>query len=157
MIKKPNYSDKELLFGLIFMLGNGLQTVCDTKLEEISTKQWLAFEMITMYGEEYPTINEVSEAIGTSRQNATQLLRKLEQKGFVKLYPDAADRRKTRIRLTSRAKDIQHRCNQRQKEIMRSLFCGIDAEALQVTAQVLSQMEGNILEMKGESEYEERK
>ncbi len=71
------------LLGLMSAFENRFQTIADNVMKEISWKQFFAIICITMC-KEPPTINELSEILGSSHQNVKQILLKLEKKGFIK-------------------------------------------------------------------------
>ena len=80
--KYQKYDDEFLMFGLLFVLGNKLQVIGDSFYEEITSKQWFVLVMLGVLGDN-PTLNELSEGMGSSHQNVKQLLVKLQEKGYV--------------------------------------------------------------------------
>lgn len=144
----PNYDDEYLLFGMLHVLGNRLQVLGDNFYDEITAKQWLLLVMLEIYGEVYPTLNELSDAMGSSHQNVKQLVVKLESKGYVIMFNDAKDRRKTRIRMTEKCQELSQKYNTKQQEFMSMLFQDIDKKELKYAVKTLIQLEKNILSMK---------
>jgi DNA-binding MarR family transcriptional regulator len=144
----PDFDDEHLIFGLLFMLGNRLQVVGDKFYDEISSKQWFVLLMLNLFGEIHPTMNELSEAVGSSHQNVKQLVLKLEQKGYVELYSDDADKRKCRVKMTDRCDEINQKYRNKQNEFMKTLFSGIDRETLKATSKALVKLEENMEMMK---------
>ncbi|NLO48532.1 MAG: MarR family transcriptional regulator [Clostridiales bacterium] len=71
----------------------------DSFYKVISWKQYFAIICIKLCGGN-PTINQLSEVMGSSHQNVNQILLKLEKKGFVHIEDDVCDRRKQRISIT---------------------------------------------------------
>jgi DNA-binding MarR family transcriptional regulator len=144
----PDFDDEHLIFGLLFMLGNRLQVVGDKFYDEITSKQWFVLLMLNLFGEIHPTMNELSEAAGSSHQNVKQLVLKLEQKGYVELYSDDADKRKCRVKMTDRCDEINQKYRNKQNEFMKTLFSGIDRETLKATSKALLKLEENMEMMK---------
>jgi DNA-binding MarR family transcriptional regulator len=144
----PDFDDEHLIFGLLFMLGNRLQVVGDKFYDEITSKQWFVLLMLNLFGEIHPTMNELSEAAGSSHQNVKQLVLKLEQKGYVELYSDDADKRKCRVKMTDRCDEINQKYRNKQNEFMKTLFSGIDRETLKATSKALVKLEENMEMMK---------
>ena len=131
------------LIGLLSAFENRFQTVADSFFEEITWKQFFAIICINLCRES-PTINELSEVMGSSHQNVKQILLKLEKKGFVEMIADEKDRRKQRIVTTKKCEDFCQR-NDRESEIqMNKIFEGISQEQLITTIQTISQMERNL-------------
>lgn len=92
------------IFGNLFLLANRLQVVCDQYLDKdhITTKQWLLLAAISQFKDTSPTLSEVSELLGCSRQNIKQLALKLEKKEFLKIKKDEQDTRAYRLVLTEK-------------------------------------------------------
>lgn len=142
------YDIKHLLFGTLFVLGNRLQTAGDVFYEEITCKQWFVMAGISLFTKEPPTINEIAETVGSSHQNIKQIVFKLEKAGFVKIYTDETDRRKTRVKLTEKCKKFEEKYNKKEIGFLDALYDGIDQEALIVTVETLRKMEQNLIRMK---------
>ena len=131
------------LIGLLSAFENRFQAVADSFFEEITWKQFFAIICINLCRES-PTINELSEVMGSSHQNVKQILLKLEKKGFVEMIADEKDRRKQRIVTTKKCEDFC-KSNDRESEIqMNKIFEGISQEQLITTIQTISQMERNL-------------
>lgn len=77
------------IFASFFLLANKLQVISDQHLESVglTTKQWFLIAAVQNF-KTPPTLSEVSELIGSSRQNVKQLAIKLEQKNFLKMVKD---------------------------------------------------------------------
>lgn len=131
------------LIGLLSAFENRFQAVADSFFEEITWKQFFAIICINLCRES-PTINELSEVMGSSHQNVKQILLKLEKKGFVEMIVDEKDRRKQRIVTTKKCEDFCQRNDQGSKIQMNKIFEGISQEQLVTTIQTISQMERNL-------------
>ena len=131
------------LIGLLSAFENRFQAVADSFFEEITWKQFFAIICIYLCRES-PTINELSEVMGSSHQNVKQILLKLEKKGFVEMIADEKDRRKQRIVTTKKCEDFCQRNDQGSKIQMNKIFEGISQEQLVTTIQTISQMERNL-------------
>ena len=131
------------LIGLLSAFENRFQAVADSFFEEITWKQFFAIICINLCRES-PTINELSEVMGSSHQNVKQILLKLEKKGFVEMIADEKDRRKQRIGTTKKCEDFCQRNDQGSKIQMNKIFEGISQEQLITTIQTISQMERNL-------------
>jgi DNA-binding MarR family transcriptional regulator len=144
----PHYEDEYMMFGMMFVLGNKLQAICDNFYTEITTKQWFVMVMLEVFGDYPPTLNELSEAMGSSHQNTKQLVLKLQNKGYVALYTDEKDRRKTRIRRTSKYDEFIQKYGAKQQEHMKLLFRGIDKSSIKLTLKTLERFEKNLEDLR---------
>ena len=135
------------LLGLLSAFDNRFQTVADKAMKQITWKQFFAIICINLCKEQ-PTINELAEIMGSSHQNAKQILLKLEKKGFVNLYVDLKDKRKQRIALTEYCKEFCKKNDKMSSQIMKKMFDGIPEEQLQTTIQTtiqtIIQIENNL-------------
>ncbi len=99
LVDFSNIPPSYYLLGLLSAFENRFQAMADKEIGEISWKQFFAIVCINMC-KEPPTLNELSEVLGSSHQNVKQILLKLEKKGFIVFEPDKKDKRKQRIMLT---------------------------------------------------------
>ncbi|MCR5094494.1 MAG: MarR family transcriptional regulator [Lachnospiraceae bacterium] len=137
------------LLGLLSAFDNRYQAAADAFFREITWKQFFAVICINLC-KEAPTINELSDVMGSSHQNVKQILLKLEKKGFVSTVPDEKDRRKQRISVTDKCRAFleQNDNNGQQSQyIIGRIFAGIDEKSLQTTIQTIMKMERNLSEL----------
>ena len=137
------------LLGLLSAFDNRYQAAADAYFKEITWKQFFAVICINLC-KEPPTINELSDVMGSSHQNVKQILLKLEKKGFVSTVPDEIDKRKQRILVTDKCMAFleQNDNNDRQSQhIIERIFTGIDEKSLQITIQTIMKMERNLSEI----------
>ena len=132
------------LIGLLSAFENRFQTVADSFFEEITWKQFFAIICINLC-KDNPTINELSEVMGSSHQNVKQILIKLEKKGFIQMISDKEDRRKQRIIITAKCEEFCRK-NEKESQIqMNRMYEGITEERLMTTIQTILQMERNLV------------
>lgn len=91
---------KEYLFGRIFLLANKLQTLGDAFLTEMTTKQWMLLIVIFNMEKKEPSVTEIAEALGSTRQNVRKMLEALSEKGYVTLCVNEQDKRNLSVALT---------------------------------------------------------
>jgi DNA-binding MarR family transcriptional regulator len=119
-------------FGSVFILVQYLSRLTDEALEGwgLTTRQWLLLAVLQKtYAGRSPSLTEAAEVYGSSRQNVKQIALALEARGYVRLTPDIADGRTTRIELTGREAifdDPEGRA--RTGELLERAFGGLGAE-----------------------------
>ena len=131
------------LLGLMSAFENRFQTMADNVMKEISWKQFFAIICINMC-KEPPTINELSEILGSSHQNVKQILLKLEKKDFIKFQEDKQDKRKQRIILTKACLKFCETNNQASSQIMQKMFQGIPEKDIKATIKTIVRMDENL-------------
>lgn len=131
------------LLGLLSAFDNRFQAAADKLIGEMSWKQFFAVICIHMC-REAPGIKELAGILGTSHQNAKQILLKLEKKGFVLLEADTKDKRKQRAVLTEKCRAFCEKNEDVSARVMARLFAGIAPEEMQATIRTVMQMENNL-------------
>ncbi|MCR5249857.1 MAG: MarR family transcriptional regulator [Lachnospiraceae bacterium] len=151
-IEKVVFGDmppQPFLLGLLSAFDNRYQAAADSYFKEITWKQFFAIICINLC-KEAPTLNELSDIMGSSHQNVKQILLKLEKKGFVSTVPDEKDKRKQRISVTDQCREFLEKNDnngQQSRDIIGRIFKGIDEESLQTTIQTIMKMERNLSEL----------
>ncbi|RKM59418.1 MarR family transcriptional regulator [Butyrivibrio sp. CB08] len=137
---------QSFLLGLLSAFDNRFQAAADNYFKDITWKQFFAIICINLF-KEAPTLNDLSDVMGSSHQNVKQILLKLEQKGFVTMVPDQKDKRKQRIHLTVKCmKFCQENDNQspNSADIIGQIFEGVDEKSLITTIETIMHMERNL-------------
>ena len=137
------------LLGLLSVFDNRYQAAADKYFKEITWKQFFAIICINMC-KEAPTLNDLSEVMGSSHQNVKQILLKLESKGFVSMMTDKKDKRKQRFVITEKCKKfLEENDNQsiNSEKIIMSIFEGIDEISLKTTIETIIKMERNLCDL----------
>ena len=143
---KIDFSDvpsEYFLLGLLSAFENRFQALADNIMKEISWKQFFAIICISMC-KEPPTLNELSDILGSSHQNVKQILLKLEKKNFIKFQEDKLDKRKQRIILTSTCNKFCGKNNETSIQIMQKMFEGIPEKDIKTTIKTIVKMEDNL-------------
>lgn len=143
-----NKMNKEAyIFGNIFALANKLQILGDKLDKDISTKQWLLIAVISKCETPSPTLGEVADIIGSSRQNVKKMSVILQERGFVSLTKDIDDARMLRITLTSKCINYFQDRNEKELQFMSKLFCTFDEALTDGLYQGLVKLAENTAEM----------
>ena len=111
--------------------------------EGITWKQFFAIICVNLC-KEPPTLNDLSEVMGSSHQNVKQILLKLEKKGFVTLEPDEKDKRKQRILITDQCREFCDKNDEQSRRIISRIFAGVEEDDLTVTIRTIMKMERNV-------------
>ena len=151
-IGKVTFGDmppQPFLLGLLSAFDNRYQAAADAYFKEITWKQFFAIICINLC-KEPPTLNELSDIMGSSHQNVKQILLKLEKKHFVSTVPDEKDKRKQRIFVTDKCRSFLEQNDnngQQSRYVIGRIFDGIDEKSLQTTIQTIMKMERNLSEL----------
>lgn len=134
------------LLGLLSAFDNRYQAAADRFFKEITWKQFFAIICINLC-KEPPTLNDLSEVMGSSHQNVKQILLKLEGKGFVSMMADEKDKRKQRYFVTDKCRKFLEANDDQSKtssQIIAQIFDGVSDKDLTVTIKTIMKMEKNL-------------
>ena len=134
------------LLGLLSAFDNRYQAAADRFFKEITWKQFFAIICINLC-KEPPTLNDLSEVMGSSHQNVKQILLKLEDKGFVSMMADEKDKRKQRYFVTDKCRKFLEANDNQSKtssQIIAQIFDGVSDKDLTVTIKTIMKMEKNL-------------
>ncbi len=130
--RSVEFNKQALIFANFFLIANKMQVVCDQYLKKsgLTTKQWFLLAAVKQSREVSPTLSDVGQLIGCSRQNVKQLALKLEEKGFLKMEQDL---RAVRLTLTDKCRDFWEKRETQDEQYIADLFKYLeeaDAESL---------------------------
>lgn len=142
-MEKTDILDKQkFIFGSIFIMANKLQALGDEYFSgsDMTVKQWLLTIMILQFHEEPPTLSQVAELMGSSRQNVKQIALKLQKKGFLCIEKDGRDARAVRLRLTEKSYSFWEERAKRDEQYVMELFRDLDEEETNVMYRVMGKL-----------------
>lgn len=117
------FEKRALIFANLFLIANKLQVISDQYLTPsgLTAKQWFLIAAIQQF-DTPPTLSEVSELSGSSRQNVKQLAIKLEKNDFLRIEKDAQDTRAVRLILTEKCRSFWERREMQDTQFITELF-----------------------------------
>lgn len=125
---------QRFIFGSLFLLANKLQVIGDKYMgkDDMTTKQWFLTVMISQFRDKSPTLSEVADLMGSSRQNVKQLALKLEEKDFLIIEKDELDARALRLKLTDKSKSYWEKREDMDNQFISDLFEGFSHEEIDI-------------------------
>lgn len=121
---------KQKIFGMIFILSNKLQILGDDITGDVTLKQWFLINGIHNSNREL-NYNELSDLMGTTRQNIAKMVSALKKKGMVEVKPSKTDSRSVNIHLTNKSKEYFNTKEEMGNYLLGNIFMGLDKEELQ--------------------------
>lgn len=137
---------KAYIFAVIFTLSNKMQVLGDEFDKNITIKQWLFMVYVSKLSEP-PTVTEVANFIGYSRQNAKRIADTLQARGYVTIIKDKKDARALRIALTPKCLEYFQSRSHRELEFLEQIFSGFDAHLTEGVYKGMLKLGENIEEM----------
>lgn len=138
---------RKFIFGSLFLIANKLQVIGDQYLgkEGMTTKQWLLTVVISQFHDRAPTLSEVAELMGSSRQNVKQLALKLAQKDFLKIEKDEQDARAVKLILTEKSQTFWGKRQELDDQFIKELFKSLNEEEIDVISNGFNKLFENMI------------
>lgn len=135
---------EQIVFGMMFLAANKLQAAGDNFLPEVTVKQWLLLIMVSKMDKKSPSITEIAEFTGNTRQNVKKMVDILEKKNFVCVQKQLGDKRNLSVSLTPKTYDFFSTHEQAGNEFLKRIFQDIPTENLRCTADTFSRLIDNL-------------
>ena len=143
-VKLEGIDEQFMLYGMIFSLCNRIQTIGDGQFEDITMKQHFLMVVLSIMGEEAPTLKETGEVMGCSYQNVKRMALQLEKKGYLKIIQDEKDKRKQRLVMTEKMVRFGEAKKAATKVFMQTMYRGIEKEEISRTIKILTKINHNL-------------
>lgn len=121
---------QQFVFGGLLLLANRLQTLGDNTLKELTIKQWFLIIMILNMENKNPTIKEIADFTGSTRQNVKQMISTLEKKGFILTQKSLEDGRALTVKISEKCLRYLEETEGQGNEFLDRLFKNVDSEHL---------------------------
>jgi DNA-binding MarR family transcriptional regulator len=119
---------------------------------DLTPEMWTVLTRLVARDGQYQS--ELAEATYRDRPNISRILSGMEQRGLVARRADPEDRRKTRIHITSRAREIVASTAPMAARTRDRLYEGLERQELETLRRGLRQIESNTLVLLSELESE---
>ena len=141
---------KDLFFthqtlAVLFSVTNKLQMQGDKYLQDLTIRQMLAIPAIIHAPDGKATINYIAKQLGTTKQNAKQIVDALAKKNYVSVAPSESDRRAVNVTVTQGSEAAFRLCSERTDEFLADVFRDFttgDLEALWTLLNKLYRFDG---------------
>lgn len=89
---------------------------------------------------------DIEKALSLRNPTVTGILRRLDEKGFILIVPNARDKRCKNVYLTEKAYDIQRRMEADRRKIDKNLTLGMTKKEIQALQRMLNKVLYNVAE-----------
>ncbi len=110
------------VYATLFSLANKIQVQGDKYLEKLTSRQLMSMMAILHLPEDGSTLNNIARKLGTTKQNAKQLVTNLEKKDYVVTLPSPRDKRAVNVKITEAGKHITIECGEKGLIFFLDLF-----------------------------------
>lgn len=138
---------KSRVFAAIFILANRMQMLGDAMDPRVTTKQWGVLEAVDKSERPDPSLSQIAEMVGTSRQNVKKLVVALEREGLVLLRRDPDDARATRVTMTDECRRHLAARHVTERAFLADLFDGVPPDVVDGLVEGLAHLLDNVARM----------
>ncbi|MCL2091032.1 MAG: MarR family transcriptional regulator [Micrococcales bacterium] len=138
---------KSRVFAAIFILANRMQMLGDAMDPRVTTKQWGVLEAVDKAERPDPSLSEIAQMVGTSRQNVKKLVVALEHEGLVRLRRDPDDARATRVTKTDECRRHLAARDVTERAFLADLFDGVPPDVVDGLVEGLAHLLDNVARM----------
>jgi len=138
MVKDLFYSQQTLF--TLFSVTNKLQIAGDKYLQDLTIRQILALPALFHAPEGKATINHIARSMGTSKQNAKQIVDAMERKGYLSVAPSEQDKRALHVSITLEGEQAFRACSERFDEFLATIFQNFTSEELETICMLLQKL-----------------
>ena len=120
-LAKDLFYAQQTLFTL-FSVTNKLQMHGDKHLKDITIRQMLAIPALFHAPDGKATINHIAKSMGTTKQNAKQIVDAMKRKGYLSVSPNEQDKRAVNVTITPAGEHAFRKCSERADEFLANIF-----------------------------------
>lgn len=146
-------NQSKAIFSTLFIAGNKLQTLFDSRIPEISLKQFMLLSIVRQ-SKEPLTFTQSGDLLGCSRQNVKKLADALERKGFVVIRRSPRDTRAMCICPTEKANHYFQNVFSEYQGELKYLFEVYTAKEIETLFTLLSKLYAGIENLEKRMENE---
>ncbi len=138
---------KSRVFAAIFILANRMQMLGDAMDPRVTTKQWGVLEAVDKAERPDPSLSQIAQMVGTSRQNVKKLVVALEREGLVLFRRDPDDARATRVTMTDECRRHLAARDVTERDFLTDLFDGVPPDVVDGLVEGLAHLLDNVARM----------
>lgn len=143
------------IFSTLFIAGNKLQTLFDSRIPQLSLKQFMLLSIVRQ-AEAPLSLTKLGTLLGCSRQNVRKLADALTKKGFIVIEKSPHDPRAVQISPTEKTETYFRTEFSPYQAELQHLFAVYTEEEIATLFRLLSRMYAGIENLEKQVQHEER-
>ena len=112
----------------------------------ITSSQCEVLDYLFHTSKEEVTQRDIERHLNLKNPTVTGILKRLDEKGFILIVPNAKDKRRKNVYLTEKAYDIQKRMESDRRKIDKNLTIGMTKKEIQALQKMLNKVLYNVAE-----------
>ncbi|WP_045905950.1 MarR family winged helix-turn-helix transcriptional regulator [Clostridium botulinum] len=130
-------------FCSLYSVSNKLQIAGDQYCEPLTSRQYMTMLAVLHLPKDETTLINIAKKLGTTKQNVTQLIKSLENKGFISVIPSKKDKRSVNVCVTDVGMDIMVKCGREGTiNFMADIFKDFTEEEIETLWKLLIKLYG---------------
>lgn len=139
-------TEEQYIFGKIFKLVNEIQNLGNSVMNEVTIRQFFVLIVIKNMNLS-PTITEISEFLGTTRQSTIQMIDALEKKGYLEMKNSMIDKRAKSISLTDKSYDLFSEKEEAGNNFLEKIFKDMETKDIHELHKMITTLLVNVGEI----------
>jgi len=127
-------------YATLFSLSNKIQVKGDKSLELLTSRQYMAMLAIAHLPKDETTLNNIARKLGTTKQSTKQLIKIIENKGYVNVVPSKKDKRAVNVKITKSGEKALLVVSEKGIYLLEELFQKFSSEELETMWHLLKKL-----------------
>jgi len=118
-------------YAILFSVANKIQSYCDDKLLDISSRQLMTMIAILHLPPDDTNLKNIALLLGTSKQNANKLLNSLKKNNYITISPGKNDKRAINVQITGEGNRIMNQGAETSIYSLATIFKSFSVDELE--------------------------
>lgn len=128
-------------YASLFLVSNKIQIAGDKYCKPFTSRQFMAMLAILHINDGERSYNNIAQKLGTTKQNATQLIKILQKNGYVNIEQSTKDKRSVNVTITEAGQEALVKCSENGGiNLMADLFKDFTEEEIKVFWNLLKKL-----------------
>ncbi len=132
--------DMQQIYSLLFVILSKLQADFDSKLEGLTSRQLMLMIAITHLNPHEASIINISNILGTSKQNVNRLVTSMSNNGFLKSNPSTSDKRSVNIAITKAGMELIQKNHIKANQYLHEIFHNFNCDEIKTLRKMLEKL-----------------
>jgi DNA-binding MarR family transcriptional regulator len=129
-------------YSTLMAVANKLETQDDKYFTSLTSRQYMAILAVFHLKPEETTVKNIAKKLGTTKQNANQLITTIEKKGYIITSASENDKRAINVKVTDTGLLAMLECSEIGVTFMADIFKDFNEQELEILWRLLKKLHG---------------